>query len=91
MAVMDKDSGKMLNYRQLMRHPEYKQQWSKLSANELGRLANGVGGRIKNPTNTIKFIRKDDVPQEQRKDVTYRHLYAPYDPIKPRKTEPVSR
>ena len=26
-AVMDKQYGKMLNYRQLMRHPEYKCEW----------------------------------------------------------------
>ena len=26
LAVMDKDAGKMLNYRQLMQHPDYKQQ-----------------------------------------------------------------
>ena len=30
-----------------------------------------VGGRIKNPTNTIKFIRNKDVPISRRKDVTY--------------------
>ena len=84
MAVMDKDSGKMLNYRQLMRHPEYKQQWSKSSANEFGRLANGVGGRIKNPTNTIKFIRKDDVPRERRKDVTYGQFVCT---VRPEKAE----
>ena len=28
MSVMDKASGKMLNYRQLMRHPNYKGPWS---------------------------------------------------------------
>ena len=32
---------------------------------------NGVGGRIKNPTNTIKFIKKCDIPKNRRKDVTY--------------------
>ena len=70
LAVMDKKSGKMLNYRQLMRHPDYKGPWSLSSANEFGRLANGVGGRIKG-TNTIRFIRKDEVPVGRRKDVTY--------------------
>eukprot|EP00956_Cyclotella_meneghiniana_P043788 scaffold287676_cov205-Cyclotella_meneghiniana.AAC.1 len=68
---MDKKSGKMLNYRQLLRHPDYKKDWSLSSANEFGRLANGVGGRIKNPTNTIKFVRYEDIPKERRKDVTY--------------------
>jgi len=84
MAVMDADTGKMLNYRQLMRHPDYKQPWSKSSANEFGRLANGVGGRIKNPTNTIKFIRKNDVPHDRRKDVTYGQFVCT---VRPEKAE----
>ena len=44
LAVMDKDTGKLLNYRQLLRHPKYKKAWSTLAANEFGRLAQGVGG-----------------------------------------------
>ena len=71
MAEMDEDTGRMLNYKQLMRDPKYKKHWSTSSANEFGRLANGVDGRIKNPTNTIKFIIKKDVPIAIRKDVTY--------------------
>ena len=47
LAVMDKETGKMLNYRQLIRHAKYKEVWTKSSANEFGRFANGVGGRIK--------------------------------------------
>ena len=30
-----------------------------------------MGGRIKNPTRTIEFIRFQDIPRERRKDVTY--------------------
>ena len=70
MAVLDAESGKMLNYRQLLRHPKHKRGWQISSANEFGRLANGVGGRIKG-TNTIQFIRRQDVPKDRRKDVTY--------------------
>ena len=51
--------------------PKYKKNWSTSSANEFGRLANGVGGRIKKPTNTIKFIRKKDTLSSRSKDVTY--------------------
>ena len=29
------------------------------------------GGRTKNPTYTIKLIRKDEVPKYRRKDITY--------------------
>jgi hypothetical protein len=56
MAVMDSDTGKLLNYRQLMQSTKYRKAWSLSSANEFGRLANGIGVRIKNPTNTIEFI-----------------------------------
>ena len=34
-------------------------------------MANGVGGRTKNPTNTIKFIGRSKVPKDRMKDVTY--------------------
>ena len=47
-AVMDAETGKILNYKQLMRDPKYKKKWSTSSANEFGRLANGVGRRTKN-------------------------------------------
>lgn len=44
LAVMDAETGKVFNYRQLMQSKKHKEMWSKLSANELGQLANGVGG-----------------------------------------------
>ena len=70
LAVMDKETGRLLNYRQLIRNPKYKKDWNTLAANKFGRLAQGVGGRIKG-TNTIKFIYKRQVPRERFKDVTY--------------------
>jgi len=71
MAVMDADMGKQLNYRQFTRSAKYREAWSLSSANEFGRLANDIGGRIKNPTNTIEFIFQHEVPTERMKDVTY--------------------
>jgi hypothetical protein len=71
MAIMDDETGQLLNYKQLLRSAKYKKQWSISSANKFGRLANGVGNRIKNPTNTIQFICKKDIPQDRRKDVAY--------------------
>jgi hypothetical protein len=56
MAVMDKDTGKLLNYQQQMISPKYKKAWSMTAANKFGQLVNGIRGCIKNPTNTIKFI-----------------------------------
>ena len=43
MVVMDVET-ELLNYRQLMSNPNYKKRWGISSANEFGRLANGVGG-----------------------------------------------
>ena len=73
LAVMDVESGKMLKHRQLINHPnpDTSQTWRTSTANEIGRLFQGVGGRIKNPTNTCHFIRKDQVPADRFKDVTY--------------------
>ena len=44
------------------------------SENEFGQLANRVDGRIKNPTNTIAFITRNDILHKRRKDVTYKQF-----------------
>jgi hypothetical protein len=84
-AVMDADTGKLPNYRQLMRSTKYRQAWSLSLANEFGRLANGIGGRINNPTNIIEFTFQHDVPTEQKKDVTFRQFVCT---VRPEKVEP---
>jgi hypothetical protein len=59
MAVLDQDTGKLLNYRQLLVHPKYRKEWSVLSANEFGRLAQGVGGHaLKAPTPYFSFMNR---------------------------------
>ncbi len=68
--VLDPDTGKSLNYRQLRQHPKLGPAWDISSANEFGRLAQGIGGRVKG-TNTIFFIPKGKVPLDRRKDVSY--------------------
>ena len=61
LAVMDAETGKVLNYRKLMQSSKHKETWSKSSANEFGMLENGVGGPIKG-TNMVKIIHKCDLP-----------------------------
>ena len=85
MAVMDAESGKLMNYKQSMRHPKYTGKWQVSSANQFGQLANGVGGRIKG-TNTLKFIKIQDVPKDRMKDVTYRQFVCM---VQPEKTEQI--
>ena len=69
-AVLDKQTGKLLEYKQLITHPKYREDWLLSSANEFGRLAQGVGGRISG-TDTIFFIHKHEVPEDRFRDTTY--------------------
>ncbi len=71
MAVMEKDMGKLLNYRQLMNSPKYKKTWSLSAVNKFRQLANVIGGRIKNPTNSIEFISEHKIPADCRKNIQY--------------------
>ena len=84
MAVTDTDTGKIISYRQLMRNPKFKKNWSTSSANKFRRLANGVGGRIKNTTTKIAFITRKDIPHDCRKDVTYGNFVCS---VRPKKKE----
>eukprot|EP00804_Cyclotella_cryptica_P000392 CCRYP_008696-RA/>CCRYP_008696-RA protein AED:0.37 eAED:0.37 QI:0/0/0/1/0/0/5/0/407 len=81
------DSGsfprQLLEYRQLLRHPKFKEAWNISAANEFGRLAQGIKGRVK-ATDTIKFIPKSDIPPDRLKDVTY------INPNRKRRTKPYS-
>jgi hypothetical protein len=82
-AIFDNESGQMLKYWKLITHPKYREVWSHSSSNEFGRLAQGVGSRIKG-TNTIFFVQKKNIPADQRRDVTYGKFVCEY---KPNKTE----
>jgi hypothetical protein len=69
-AVLDQDTGQLLKYRRLLKHPRFKDVWNKLAADEFGRLAQGIGGRIKG-TDTIQFIHKHKILADRLQDVTY--------------------
>jgi hypothetical protein len=69
-AVLDQETGQLLEYRQLLKHPRFKELWNRSGADEFGRLAQGIKGRVK-ATDTIRFIHKHEVPADRFKDVTY--------------------
>jgi hypothetical protein len=83
-AVIDPETGKTLEYRHLMERAEYKTQWTQSFANELGRLAQGIGDRVQG-TNTMFLIRHDQVPLDRRKDVTYGRIVVDIRPQKAKK------
>ena len=63
----------MMEYRQLMKNPEYRGLYEKEYAKELDRLAQSIPG-LADGTETIFFIEKNNVPSERWKDVTYGKL-----------------
>jgi hypothetical protein len=83
-AIFDEEFGKVLKYRKLITHPKYQEAWMHSSANEFGRLAQGVGTRIMG-TNTIFFITKQDIPVDRQQDMTYSKFVCEYKPNKAEK------
>jgi len=69
-SVLDHETGQLLEYRQLLKNSKFKEIWTRSAADEFGRLAQGIGGRIKG-TDTIRFIHKWEIPADRLKDVTY--------------------
>ena len=76
-AIYDPKTGNMLEYKQLLQKDP--NTWNKSMANEIGRLAQGIGNRIKG-TDTILFIKKECIPKN--KTVTYARVVADYRPLK---------
>ena len=71
-VAIDPTTGASLEYRHLVKEPT-KAIWENSFANEIGRLAQGVGTRMPSGTNTIFFISKDKVPAGRT--VTYGKLW----------------
>ena len=69
-AVLNEETGEIMEYRQLMKSPKYRNLYKHSYIKELGRLAQDIPDVVKG-TNTIFFIDKADVPTERWKDITY--------------------
>ena len=63
-AVLDNDTGELMEYRHLMKNPKYRILYGNSYAKEIGRLAQGMPGQVTG-TNTIFFINKKDVPADR--------------------------
>ena len=80
-AVLNEETGKMMEYRHLLADPKYRDIYSKAFGKEVGRLAQGLPNGVKG-TDTITFIYKDQVPEDEWKNVTYARVCANYRPEK---------
>lgn len=78
-SVFDPITGCMLKYRHLLKGPN-KYIWKRALANDLGRLAQGVGTRMKKGTNTIFFIHLKQMPKGKK--IAHCKLVASIRPLK---------
>lgn len=69
-VVLDEKIGELMENRHLLRNPACRQVWGKASDNEIGRLAQGIKGRVEG-TDAMHFIKKENAPQDRKKDATY--------------------
>ena len=72
-VVLDEESEDLLEYQQLICHPEHQVLWGEQHGKEIGRLAQGLPGIIEG-TDTIEFITRKDIPVDRQKDVTYARI-----------------
>jgi hypothetical protein len=78
-AVLDHETGESLEYRQLIKHPKYKQLWSSSYAKELGCLCQGFKGKDStrppvDGTDTFHLIDYVDITPNHLKEVSYSNV-----------------
>ena len=66
-AVIDEETGDVMNLKKLMRHPKYTETWTRAAAKEYKHLFQGCnrnndGSHLIEGTNTCHWIRKSQVP-----------------------------
>ena len=66
--VLDQSSGKTLEFRDLINHPDpaIREVWSNAFCNELGRLTQGYKNQVQF-TNCCKFIKHSEIPTHKKK------------------------
>jgi hypothetical protein len=80
LAVLDRDTSKLLEHCQLHKDPRYKTVWECSYANKLGHLCQGVGtgdkagGKWVAGTNTFHLIAYADIPHQKRKQIIYTNV-----------------
>ncbi len=68
--VLDDKTGDLLEYRHYLKHPKYKDVWRQSFRKEIRWLAIA--------TKTIASLTKQEIPRDQRKDITYGRIVCAY-------------
>jgi hypothetical protein len=79
-AVLNKDTGELMEMRELLHNLKYSNLWGKSYTKELRHLAQGIPGT--KGTDTIVFIKYDEIPLDQRQNITYGKTVVTYWPEK---------
>jgi hypothetical protein len=79
-AVLNNDTGKLMEMRHLLLNLKYTKLWGKSYTKELGQLAQGMSGT--KGTDTIVFIRYNKIPLDRRRHITYGKTVVTYRPEK---------
>ena len=87
-SVIDETTGKKMEYRDLIKHPKFKDDWLVSGSNEFGRLFQGIGKNADGTqrvvgTNTCVWINRSQVPKHKK--VTYARIVVD---VRPEKAEP---
>ena len=69
-AVLANDTGDLLEYRYLIKHPKHKDIWSQSFGKEIRCLTT--------TTKTIFFVNKQEIPKDRQGDVTYGRIVCIY-------------
>jgi hypothetical protein len=75
-AVLNNETGKLMEMRHLLRNPKYTKLWGELYTKELGGLAQGVSGM--KGTDTIVFIGYNKILLNKRRHITYGKTVVTY-------------
>ena len=80
-AVLDEETGDLLEYCHLFKHPNHKKVWSGAFGKEVGRLSQGLPGIVEG-TDTLNFSFKNEISADRFIDVTYARIVCNYRPEK---------
>ena len=74
-SVLYQETGKQLNYGQLINHPKFQETWNRYFSNEMGGLCQGVGkenkgiGKRVEGTNTFYVIKFEDIARNRLNEI----------------------
>ena len=83
-AVLDEDTGEVMEYRNLMKNPKYSPIYRNYYAKWIVWLVHGKSGMVEG-TNTMLLIEKTAVPADRWGDVMYGKIVVDY---RPKNTDP---